>query len=67
MADETVDLDEVEVLRESDKALLVLVGGEELWIPKSQIHEDSEVYSLKSSPGTMKVTRWIAEEKGLVE
>lgn len=65
MGDETVDLEDVEVLQESDKALRVRVEGEVVWIPKSQIHDDSEVYSLKSSPGAMKVTRWIAEQKGL--
>jgi hypothetical protein len=66
-ADDVV-LVEVEVLRESEKALLVRPrdGDEDVWIPKTQIHEDSEVFSLKSSPGTMMVTRWIAEQKGLV-
>lgn len=66
LGDDQVQL-EVEVLRESDKALLVRTDdGGEAWIPKSQIHDDSEVYSLKSSPGTMIVSRWIAEQKGLV-
>ncbi len=66
MSDDTVEI-EVEVLRETDKALLVRTAeGDEVWIPQSQIDDDSEVYSVKSSPGTMTVTLWIATQKGLV-
>lgn len=60
---------EVEVIRESDsgKALLVKDDeGEEFWVPKSQIHEDSEVYkpSGPNSYGRLIVTQWLANEKG---
>jgi hypothetical protein len=60
---------EVEVIRESDsgKALLVKDDeGEEFWIPKSQIHEDSEVFKPDgvNSYGRLIVTQWLAKEKG---
>jgi len=60
---------EVEVIRESDsgKALLVKDDeGEEFWVPKSQIHEDSEVFKVagSNSYGRLIVTEWLAKEKG---
>lgn len=38
--------------------------GDELWIPRSQIHEDSEVTELHDS-GNLVITKWLAEQKGL--
>ena len=60
---------EVEVIRESDsgKALLIKDDeGEEFWIPKSQIHEDSEVFKVAgaNSYGRLIVTKWLAELEG---
>ena len=60
---------EVEVIRESDsgKALLVKDDeGEEFWVPKSQIHDDSEVFKPAgvNSYGRLIVTEWLAKEKG---
>lgn len=58
---------EVEVLdvkRESAKALLVIVGNDEHWIPKSQIADDSEVKA-EGESGLIKISEWIAGEKGL--
>lgn len=49
----------------SDGALLCLIEGEEIWIPKSQITDDSEVYKI-GTEGTLVITDWIAEKKGLV-
>ena len=57
---------EVEVIRETDKALLVSVEGEEIWIPISQIDDDSEVYNMETGPGTLIIPMWLALEKGLV-
>ncbi len=53
------------VRRETEKALLVRVEVEEVWIPKGQIHDDSEVYR-EGDTGTLIVSLWIAEQKGLV-
>lgn len=36
-----------------------------MWIPKSQINDDSEVYA-KDTEGTLIITEWIAAQKGLV-
>jgi hypothetical protein len=49
---------------ETDAALLVDVDGEETWFPKSHISEESEVQH-EGDAGTLIVTRWIAEQKGL--
>ena len=57
------------VLRESDsgKALLVkLETGDEVWIPKSVIHDDSEVYDAgENAEGEVVVKEWWAEENKL--
>lgn len=58
-----VDVDEVTV--ETDKVLLVSIDGQEIWIPKSQVSDNSEVYQ-KGDSGTMIISLWIAEQKGLV-
>ncbi len=63
--DECVEFKGVTVLRESEKAILCVVDGEEYWIPKSQIHDDSEVYE-DGTEGTLVVSEWIAREKNLV-
>lgn len=62
---EKVDLANVTVKRDSGKALLCLIDGDDYWIPKSQIHDDSEVYEMETE-GTLIIPRWLAEEKGLV-
>lgn len=52
-------------IRETDKAILVkLETGEEKWIPKSVVHDDSEVYE-KGGEGKLVVQGWWAEAQGL--
>jgi len=56
-------------LRETDKALLVELELHEctIWIPKSQIHDDSEVFDADdNAEGNVVVERWFAEKEGLV-
>mgnify|MGYP001605071654 FL=1 len=65
MSDDTVAFEDVVVKRETDKAILVVVEGEEHWIPKGQIDDDSEVWSQKNGEGRLVISRWIAEQKGL--
>lgn len=60
-----VEFDGAVAIRESDKALLVSVDGQNVWIPKSHITDDSEVYKVGHS-GKLVITEWIATEKGLV-
>lgn len=60
---------EVEVIRETDRALLVDYEGEEVWIAKSMIHDDSEIWG-KHDPGDrgrLALPYWLAKEKGLTE
>jgi hypothetical protein len=66
MASDPVHLDDVEAKVETDLALLCEIDGEEKWVPKKAIHDDSEVYSMKNSTGTLVVERWWAEKEGLV-
>lgn len=50
--------------RETDRALLVrLANGTDHWIPKSQIHDDSEVYQ-DGHVGCLVVKGWFAEKEG---
>lgn len=57
-----VDVDEIK--RETDSAFLVVVDGEEIWLPKSQI-SDPDSYNEGDTNCTVSVTKWIAREKGL--
>ena len=57
--------EEVSVKVETDKAILVVIEDKEYWIPKSQIAEDSEVYA-QDTAGTLIVSQWIAQQKGLI-
>jgi hypothetical protein len=54
------------VMRETDKAIQVRVGGHEglHWMPLTQVAEDSEVRADGDS-GVLKISAWIAGEKGL--
>jgi hypothetical protein len=59
-----IEIDDVTVKRETEKALLCEIDGEEVWIPKGQIDDDSEVYEM-GTEGTLIISKWIAEQKGL--
>lgn len=63
---DTVSFDVDQVEAESDKAIFVELEGEKIWVPKSQIHDDSEVYSMASGGGSLIVTKWWAAQRGLV-
>lgn len=61
--DETVDVF-VEILKETDKAILATNGGPKVWLPKSQIEGDAGYEPGEACEITMPV--WLAEDKGLV-
>lgn len=61
----TVTLSDVEALKETDAALLCLIDGREVWIPKSQIDDDSEVWE-EGQSGDLVVTEWFATKEGLI-
>lgn len=51
---------------ETEKAYLVLYEGEELWLPKSQIVEESSEEIQIGETGTIAIKEWLAKEKNLV-
>lgn len=60
-----VHLDVEEIVQETEAAFLLrLDGGEEIWLPKSQI-DDAEAYTVGDEDLTVSVTEWIAKQKGL--
>ena len=66
MANETFGV-QVTVLRKTDAALLVEdENGEEVWIPLSQIHDDSEIWdeSKVGEQGKLVIPEWLATKKG---
>jgi hypothetical protein len=65
MPKNVVEFADVKCKASTDKACLCDIDGEEVWIPLSQIDEDSEVWDYEDE-GTLVITRWIAEQRGLV-
>jgi hypothetical protein len=52
-------------LRATDKAVLMdLDTGHRLWIPKSAIHDDSDVWTHPQEAGTLVVMTWFAQGQG---
>lgn len=71
-SDEGVAFENVRVKRASPKAMLCVINDEEHWIPRSQVHDDSEVFvddteAIQGSPGKLVITRWFARKNGLVD
>lgn len=64
-----VNLGQAQAIAGTEKALRVQLESEDepRWIPRSQIHDDSEVYDdKKNATGDLVVTRWFAEKEGLI-
>lgn len=57
-------IEDVTVIKETEKALLCLIDGEEIWIPQSQVDDDSEVWA-GGDEGKLVISKWIAEQKEL--
>lgn len=51
------------IVKETDKALLCLIDGEEIWIPTSQI-ADSDDYREGDEDCEISVTSWFARKQG---
>jgi hypothetical protein len=62
--DSTAQFNDVQATRSTDKALLCIINGDEHWVPKSQIHDNSEVYE-NGHKGKLVVTAWWADKAGL--
>lgn len=59
-------IEDVTCDKETEKAILcVLDDGSTLWVPKSQIHDDSEVYK-PGTDGDLIVSDWWAQQAKLV-
>lgn len=68
MATEGVNLGPCKVITATEKAIKVQLKSEDVprWIPKSQVHDNSEVYDDKeNATGDLIVTQWFAEKEGL--
>jgi hypothetical protein len=61
---ELVEIDDCVCSIATSKAILVVREGEEVWVPTSQIHADSEVYK-PGTAGILVIPRWVAEMKEL--
>ncbi len=55
-----------ECLKETDSAVLVLIDGDEKWIPSSLIDQDDSVPTAGDGGGAFSVQNWFAENEGLV-
>jgi hypothetical protein len=55
------------VLRKTEKAILVSddTTGEPKWIPKSVIHDNSEIWKTRQQ-GDLVVKQWFAEKQGWI-
>jgi hypothetical protein len=64
--DEGFDMGEVTYIKTSPsgKAMLVDWHGEEIWIPFSQVHNDSELHEDDTSGRKLVVSSWLAGREG---
>lgn len=68
-SDDGAPIGDARAIRETDRALLVELDGEERWIPKSVIHDDSEVWTMRGDEdegrkGKLIVKAWFARKEG---
>jgi hypothetical protein len=63
--EEPVRLSDCECTAETERAILVEVNAEEMWFPKTQIDESSEV-TTKGDRGVLVISNWIAKQKNLI-
>jgi len=54
----------VEVIKETELAVLVTDGDEEVWLPKSHIETDEDFISGVAIE--IAIPEWLANEKGLI-
>lgn len=59
---EYASFDGLLVKKETEKAILVDFGDQELWFPKSQC----AAYPAENETGTVEVAQWLAEKNGLI-
>lgn len=59
-----IHIDVEAITKETDKAFLCVIDGDEYWLPKSQI-ADADDYEEGDENVSMSITEFIAGEKGL--
>jgi hypothetical protein len=64
--EKNIAIEGVECIRHTDKACLMVIFGEEHWIPQRHINMDSEVYQ-RGHIGKLIITKWIATQRELWE
>lgn len=62
-SDDVVYVEGALATKETAKALLVMIDGDEKWVPKSVIHDDSEVWA-EHDEGCLAVKKWFGEREG---
>lgn len=64
-ADVGVNVGECKAKRFTEKAILIVVVDtkEEVWVPRSQIHDDSEVFDEDNREGNLVVSSWFAAKE----
>ena len=63
---EVAEFEDCTIISETEQAFKVKQDdGTMFWVPKSQVHDNSEVYRVKDH-GTLTVNRWWAEANGMV-
>lgn len=59
-----VHLDVDLIKKETDKAFLLVIDGDEFWVPKSQV-SDHDDYEEGDKDVTMSISQWFADKEGL--
>jgi Ser-tRNA(Ala) deacylase AlaX len=59
----TVEIEDVDVVRETTKAILVEFADRSIWVPRSQLHLDSVRHA--GDHGTLIVSEWFAQQADL--
>lgn len=52
-------------LQDSGKAILCEIEGKAVWLPKSQLHDESDELAV-GEEGTIYIPAWLAKDKELV-
>jgi len=64
MGDEDVVRVDARIIRATEKAVLAVIDDEEVWIPQSVIHDDSDVWQ-EGDDGELVIQGWWARKTGL--
>lgn len=63
---EYVKLEDVTLIRSTEKAGLFDIDGDEHWIPWSCVEENEDDVAMDGQQGTIHVVSWFVEKEGLV-